>query len=87
MVARDRTCRFPGCNRRAGLGQIDHAVPWDDDGPSDRANLGALCVRHHQLKTFAGWAVVASREDGSARWRSPAGLDYEHSPPPLQSRE
>jgi hypothetical protein len=87
VVTRDGTCRFPGCSRRAGLAQIDHAVPWDQGGTSDRANLGALCVRHHQLKTHAGWTITASAEDGSASWRSPAGLDYEHSPPRLQSRE
>lgn len=54
IASRDETCRFPGCNRRAGLAQVDHAVPWDEGGTTDRANLGALCVRHHQLKTHHG---------------------------------
>jgi hypothetical protein len=85
VVTRDGTCRFPDCGRRAGLAQIDHAIPWDRGGTSDRANLGALCIRHHQLKTHAGWRITSSDADGSARWRSPAGLDYEHSPPALKS--
>jgi hypothetical protein len=80
LVSRDVTCRFPGCHRRADLSQMDHAVPWDRGGGSNRANLGALCVRHHQLKTHAGWTIVASRADGSCRWRSPAGLEYEQPP-------
>jgi hypothetical protein len=87
VVTRDATCRFPGCSRPAGRSQIDHAVPWDQGGGSDRANLGALCIRHHQLKTHAGWTITTSAEDGRAHWRSPAGFEYEHSPPRLQSRE
>ncbi len=51
VVARDTTCRFPGCNRRADRCQIDHARAWNDGGSTNSANLGALCVRHHQLKT------------------------------------
>ena len=59
LAARDGTCRFPGCRRRASSCQIDHVIPWDAGGGTDRANLGALCVRHHQLKTHAGWQVRA----------------------------
>ena len=80
---RDRTCRFPGCHRRAGLTQIDHAIPWDAGGATSRENLGALCTRHHQLKTHAGWVITTSTADGSCRWRSPSGFSYEHSPRPL----
>jgi hypothetical protein len=32
IIAGDRTCRFPGCGRRADLSQIDHALAWDDGG-------------------------------------------------------
>ena len=80
---RDRTCRFPGCHRRAGLTQIDHAIPWDAGGATSRENVGALCTRHHQLKTHAGWAITASTSDGSCRWRSPSGFGYEHPAQPL----
>ncbi len=80
---RDRTCRFPGCHRRAGLTQIDHAIPWDAGGATSRENVGALCTRHHQLKTHAGWAITASTSDGSCRWRSPSGFGYERPAAPL----
>lgn len=40
VAARDVTCRFPGCAARAVRCQIDHAVPWDDGGRTDIANLG-----------------------------------------------
>jgi hypothetical protein len=82
IVARDRTCRFPGCGRRADHCQIDHAIAWDDDGTTSPANLGALCVRHHQLKTHTGWDITASGSDGSCTWTSPHRRTYQHEPPP-----
>lgn len=81
--ARDRTCRFPGCNRRATTCEIDHALAWDDGGTTAPANLGALCTRHHLAKTHGGWRITESREDGSCIWRSPLGRRYDHQPPPL----
>jgi len=83
LVARDRTCRFPGCNRRAEKCQLDHATAWDDGGQTNPQNLGALCQRHHQLKTHAGWHITDSESDGSCTWHSPRGRRYDHNPPPL----
>jgi hypothetical protein len=80
ITARDVTCRFPGCNRRASRCQIDHAQPWDDNGTTSRDNLGALCVRHHQLKTHTGWTITESRADGTCTWTSPQGRPYDHPP-------
>lgn len=79
--ARDTVCRFPGCHRAASRCQIDHATPWDDGGTTDRQNLGALCTRHHQLKTHAGWIITDSRADGSCTWISPQGRRYREPPP------
>ena len=84
ITLRDGTCRFPGCRRRADLCQIDHADAWDDGGMTDSANLGALCTRHHQLKTHAGWEILASTGDGQCEWRSPQGRRYRHDPEPVQ---
>ncbi len=80
IVARDRTCRFPGCSRRASLCQIDHAEAWEDGGRTDVDNLGTLCVRHHQMKTHGGWRIAGSRADGSCTWVSPSGRRYEWEP-------
>jgi len=73
LITRDGTCRFPGCGRRSNRCQMDHAMAWEDGGRTDTDNLGALCVRHHQLKTHGGWEITASRADGSCAWRSPMG--------------
>ncbi|MEO6714786.1 MAG: DUF222 domain-containing protein [Mycobacteriales bacterium] len=74
--ARDVTCRFPGCSRRAQLCDLDHADAWDCEGTTCSPNLGALCRHHHRAKTHAGW-TLESRPDGSARWTSPRGPTYE----------
>lgn len=75
IQARDRTCRFPGCRRAAELSDIDHAIPWEEGGLTNSANLGALCRRHHRLKTHGGWKII-SNADGSCEWTSPYGKKY-----------
>jgi len=75
LIARDRTCRFPGCRRSAILSDLDHAQSWDSGGVTSSENLGALCRRHHKLKTHYGWQLE-SFADGSCTWRSPAGKEF-----------
>ena len=75
LIARDRTCRFPGCRYPAHRSDIDHATPWDDGGKTTPENLGSLCRRHHRLKTHGGWKVT-SASDGSCEWISPNGKHY-----------
>lgn len=47
---RDGTCQFATCNRPAAECDKDHELPYPH-GPTSGANLGALCRRHHQMKT------------------------------------
>ena len=72
LLARDKTCRFPGCRRSGVKGEIDHVIPWEEGGETSPKNLGLLCKRHHQLKTHGGWKLE-SFEDGSCEWTSPLG--------------
>ena len=72
LLARDKTCRFPGCRRSGVKNEIDHAYPWEKGGETSPKNLGLLCKRHHQLKTHGGWKLE-SFEDGSCEWTSPLG--------------
>jgi hypothetical protein len=72
LLARDKTCRFPGCRRSGIKGEIDHAIPWEEGGETSPKNLGLLCKRHHQLKTHGGWKLE-SFEDGSCEWTTPLG--------------
>ena len=83
VARRDVTCRFPGCGARADRCQVDHAIGWMDGGATDVANLGALCARHHNLKTHGGWRIEDSQADGGCVWRSPRLARYEHEPAAL----
>ena len=75
LIARDRTCRFPGCRRSALLSDLDHAQSWESGGETSAENIGALCRRHHRLKTHDGWKIE-SFPDGSCTWTSPLGKKY-----------
>src|SRR5256884_7049579 len=39
---RDMTCRFPGCDEKAEVCDIDHSVPWPL-GPTHPSNCKLLC--------------------------------------------
>jgi len=75
VVARDRTCRFPGCGRPATRCEIDHRLAWDDGGTTEPANLYTLCARHHHLKHEAGWSYEVTADDDTV-WTSPTGHIY-----------
>jgi Domain of unknown function (DUF222) len=76
IEARDRCCRFPGCQRPATHCDIDHGRDYDDDGPTSRWNLHALCRKHHNLKTSKAWAVTLY-PDGGETWVSAFGKAYD----------
>jgi hypothetical protein len=83
IIARDRTCCFPGCSRRATACQIDHVKAWNDGGATDASNLQPLCTRHHQLKTHGGWQVRRDDSTGLMVWTSPSGRIYWVDPEPV----
>ena len=49
LIARDRTCTAPGCNRPHWMCEIHHIIPWADGGRTDLNNLTLLCNRHHHI--------------------------------------
>ncbi len=56
IVLRDRTCRFPGCARRAARCQIDHAEAWDDGGVTSNDEPG--CPVHPPPPAEDLWRVA-----------------------------
>ncbi|MBP2370346.1 HNH endonuclease signature motif containing protein [Pseudonocardia parietis] len=68
--ARDCTCRGPLCAKP--IRDLDHHIPWADEGPTDADNLNGYCLGHHKLKDAPGWQVLA-HPDGSLTWISPCG--------------
>ncbi len=49
LIARDRTCTAPSCERPHWMCEIHHLIPWADGGRTDLDNLTLLCNRHHHL--------------------------------------
>jgi hypothetical protein len=78
VIARDRTCRFPGCSRGAQRCDIDHQTPYPR-GRTAADNLECLCEHHHRLKDELGWQVTGDPA-GTLTWTSPTGHIY-RSPP------
>ena len=74
---RDRTCRFPGCNRPAEYTDTDHIVPWLE-GRTRAVDLAGECRRHHLLKTHSAWTVRhnPARTTHDMLWTSPLGTRH-----------
>jgi hypothetical protein len=77
LIARDRTCRFPGCARRAISCDVDHTVPWEYGGKTSADNLAHLCRKHHGLKGSTGWNVAQAGIGSTPPDAPPVG------PPPV----
>jgi hypothetical protein len=90
ILARDVTCRFPGCRVPAVRCDLDHIEPFDPGRPAaDQTrleNVQALCRHHHRLKTHADWQVRRDPRTGQTTWTTPWGRSYVRDPdPPLES--
>ncbi|TDD72072.1 HNH endonuclease [Jiangella aurantiaca] len=75
IVARDRTCRAPGCHRPARAADVDHIEPFDRGGTTSAGNLQSLCETHHLIKHHCHWTVERQR-DGATLWTGPTGHRY-----------
>lgn len=50
IIARDRTCRYPGCDEGPGFGEIHHSLSWAKHNGTTHVDLGILlCYFHHGL--------------------------------------
>ena len=63
LIARDKHCRFPGCDRPVAWTQGHHLKHWADGGPTLIFNLALLCGRHHHL-THEGGITLEWGADG-----------------------
>ena len=79
--ARDGQCTAPYCQRRSTRCQMDHRIPYPE-GPSDTANCGDLCDRHHPLKTDRYVSITDGHRDGSMTWNTAWGQQVSTEPRP-----
>ena len=73
LVARDRGCVFPGCERPAVGCDAHHIRGWEHGGPTNLENCCLLCRRHHTLCHEGGWAI-RRRDDGTYEVEKPAPI-------------
>jgi hypothetical protein len=57
LIARDRHCAFPGCDRPPSWCIAHHIRHWADGGSTSLDNLVMLCGQHHTAVHHAGWTV------------------------------
>lgn len=62
VLARDRRCRYPICDRP--IDEIHHIVHWADRGGTELSNLLGLCWFHHDRHHQGGFEVERS-DDGT----------------------
>src|SRR6202171_6384808 len=60
LRARDRGCRFPGCDRPVEWSNPHHIIHWARGGQSNLPNMVLLCYFHHRLVHEGGWQVIKS---------------------------
>ena len=63
LEARDRTCRYPGCNHARWL-DAHHVVHWADGGETSLENLVLLCTHHHKLLHEGEFQILSRGEKG-----------------------
>jgi Domain of unknown function (DUF222) len=58
LIARDRGCAFPGCDRPPGMCQAHHCRHWVDGGDTSMENCVLLCETHHRHVHHTGWEIL-----------------------------
>ncbi len=63
LVARDRHCVWPGCDRAATYTEGHHLLHWIHNGETVLGNLVLLCYWHH-MRVHEGRWQIARADDG-----------------------
>lgn len=70
LQARDRCCRYPGCDHDRFV-DAHHIEHWAHGGATSLGNLVLLCRRHHRLLHEGGFTLAVER--GELTFRTPDG--------------
>ena len=76
---RDGGCRVPGCDRTRWL-RIHHIWHWEDGGPTDTANLIAVCGAHHRA-IHRDELTITGNADQTLHFRDAHGRTFGPAPP------
>ena len=64
LIARDKHCRWPGCERPASWCDGHHLVCWINGGSDELDNMVLLCQRHHWMVHEGKWQIIKTDTDG-----------------------
>ena len=77
LHARDRGCRWPGCDAPSPWTDGHHLTPWQHGGPTDITNLILLCRYHHGLVHEGHWRIRLDPATGEISVTRPNGRPYD----------
>jgi Domain of unknown function (DUF222) len=78
LVARDRGCTFPGCDRAPALCHAHHVLEWNHHGHTEVRNCVLLCPIHHRWVHAIGWDITI--RGNLIEFRPPTILDPDRKP-------
>ncbi|RZS39208.1 uncharacterized protein DUF222 [Herbihabitans rhizosphaerae] len=58
LIARDKGCSFPGCDRPAEWTDAHHIVHWLNGGITSEETMALLCRFHHTIIHEQDWEIV-----------------------------
>lgn len=62
LIARDKGCAWPACERPPSWTAAHHLHHWAHGGRTDLKNLALLCHRHHFMVHERGWRVLRAHD-------------------------
>lgn len=74
LIARDKRCAFPHCDRPVAWTEGHHIRHWANGGATEIGNLVLLCNEHHHSVHHDGWEVIIG-PDRMPAFRPPAYFD------------
>lgn len=80
LRARDRTCRYPGCDAHATWAKAHHEPPWEDTHRTTVPELVLLCPYHHRLRHHENYEIRLE-PNGDMTVRTPEGTVLTEPPP------
>ena len=78
LIARDRGCAFPGCDRPPHWCAAHHIIHWANGGHTALVNLVLLCDAHHSLVHAEDWQI--NIVNGHPEFTPPRWLDPDRKP-------
>ncbi len=80
LHARDRGCRWPGCDSPTSWTDAHHLIAWYLGGETNIDNLLLLCRYHHARVHEGQWRIVLDQGTGEVTVIRPDGRPYELGP-------